>query len=45
MQRALAELKAEGLIVAEPGRGTVFVGRSVQPLDEATSGMTQAPTA
>ena len=35
VQRALAELKAEGLIVAKPGRGTVFVGRSVQPLDEA----------
>ena len=35
VQRALAELKAEGLIVAKPGRGTVFVGRSVQPPNEA----------
>jgi DNA-binding LacI/PurR family transcriptional regulator len=35
VQRALAELKAEGLIVAKAGRGTVFVGRSVQPLDDA----------
>lgn len=35
VQRALAELKAEGLIVAKPGRGTVFVGRAVQPRDGA----------
>lgn len=34
VQRALAELKAEGLIVARAGRGTMFVERSVQPLDE-----------